>query len=257
MKTRTDPDAESIYLRSARDRLHDALGPGLVGVYAGGSWALGDYLPGRSDLDLAVVVDRPVSKARAAAVVSRLRHESLPCPARLLELVAYLDETARSGSATADFELNVNTGARVPLAVQSRDSPGEVAHHWFPIDRSVLSQAGVALLGPPAAEVFAPIPRAELLPVVADSVAWQRRHGGSGDAVLNACRALRYANEGRWASKPAAGRWAAERALAPTGLVTQALQARTEGTALDLVGAASFLRSVEAHLRASVDLRGL
>jgi len=247
LQTSSHRDAESRYLANAGERLREILGPGTVGVYAGGSWALGDYLPGRSDLDVAVVVREPLSREVADAVVAQLRHESLPCPARRLELVVYRLDTARSGSAGADFELNLNTGATTPLAVQSEGGPGDVGAHWFPIDRSILSQAGIALWGPPVDEVFAPIPPAALAPVVAESVRWHRDHPvDPGDAVLNACRALRYAEEGHWSSKPAAGRWAVDRGLAPAGLVSRV---GPGGGALDSHEVAAFLDAVESRLR--------
>jgi hypothetical protein len=250
MQTGFDCDAESSYLGSACERLRGVLGSNLVGVYAGGSWALGDYIPGRSDLDLAVVVRRSLAADVQGELTARLRHESLPCPARLLELVVYLEATARSRSADANFELNLNTGAATPLAVQVRGSAGNVARHWFPIDRSMLSQAGIALWGPPAEEVFAPIPPAELLPVVADSMRWHRDHVDEpGDAVLNACRGLRYADDGRWCSKPAAGRWAIRHGLSPDDLVAHAIRARTQGAALDPPQVAAFLAAVESRLR--------
>jgi hypothetical protein len=242
--------AESIYLVRVHNRLREVLGESLIGLYAGGSWALGDYLPGRSDLDLAAVVHEPLPLELEARVVARLHHESLPCPGRLLELVVYEEGTARSGSATAEFELNLNTGATTPLAVDTELAPDGIAPHWFVIDRSVLSQGGIAMSGPPAEDVFAAIPAAELMPVVADSVRWHREHPVEpGDAVLNGCRALRYADEGRWSSKPAAGQWAAQQGLACAELVTLALQARTENTALDRAEVGSFLRAVEARLR--------
>lgn len=242
---------ESDYLASAAERLREVLGERLVGVYAGGSYALGDYLPGRSDLDVAAVVRSPLSLELEEAVVASLRHEALPCPARRLELVTYRIETARSGSAAPDFELNLNTGEGMPLSVQSKGDAGAAGSHWFAIDRSVLSQAGIALIGPPASEVFAPIPRAELAPTLLESVRWHLERGAdSSDAVLNACRSLRFAEEGVWSSKPAAGRWAVERKLAPGQLVTRALTARTEGGALDPVQVDDFLRDVESRLSA-------
>lgn len=249
--------AESIYLVHARNRLRDVLGECMIGVYAGGSWALGDYLPSRSDLDLAAVVRSPLSGEIEEAAVATLRHEALPCPARLLEFVVYRLDTASSGLAEPDFELNLNTGEGVPLSVQSRGETGDLGSHWYAIDRSVLSQAGVALVGPPAGEVFAPIPPRDLIPVLAESLRWHRDHdhaAGASDAVLNACRALRYAAEGRWSSKPAAGRWAIGLGLAPAELITRALQARTEGSGLDRTQVARFLTSVEGRLRASVHL---
>jgi len=199
------------------------------------------------------VVLKSLSPGLQAALVARLRHESLPCPARLLELVVYKEDTARSMSATADFELNLNTGASTPPAVQTRRARGGIARHWFPIDRSVLSQAGVAVSGPPAERVFASIPRVELLPVVADSVRWHRDHlAESGDTVLNGCRSLRYAVTGRWSSKPTAGRWAAEHGFASAELVTRALRVRAEENTLDPAEVRGFLGSVEARLRVIV-----
>lgn len=184
MQTPPELHAESGYLANACERLRTILGRSLIGVYAGGSWALGHYLPGSSDLDLAAVVGQPLSRGPGDAVVAGLRHESLPCPARHLELVVYRLDTARSGSARADFELNLNSGADTPLSVQSSGASGDVGAHWFAIDRSILSQAGIALWGPPAAEVFVPIPPAALAPVVAESVRWHRENavdpGGCG-----------------------------------------------------------------------------
>src|SRR5215216_4659617 len=104
------PSRESDYLDGLRDRLSEVLGERLAGVYAGGSYALGDYLPGRSDLDVAAVVRSPLSPEFADAIVSQLHHDALPCPARCLELVVYMEETARSGSPARDFALNLNTG---------------------------------------------------------------------------------------------------------------------------------------------------
>ncbi len=221
----------------------------MVGVYAGGSYALGDYLPGRSDLDVAAVVRSHLPAERAEAVVASLRHEALPSPAARLELVVYRAGTARSSTATRDFELNLNTGEGIPLLLQRGGASGEVGWHWFPIDRSVLAQAGVAIFGPPARELFAPISPAELAPVLCESVRWHREHPGPSDAVLNACRALRFAEESRWSSKPAAGRWAAQRGLAPGNLVAAALKARTEGGALDPAEVAAFLSGIEKSMR--------
>jgi Domain of unknown function (DUF4111)/Nucleotidyltransferase domain len=241
---------ESDYLAAVRERLRAALRERLVGVYAGGSYALGDYLPARSDLDVAAVVESPLSPETAEALVANLRHESLPCPACRLELVVYLEETARSGAAVADFELNLNSGAELPVSVQWRGAPGDVGDHWFAIDRSILAPAGVALFGPPAREVFAAIAPAELAPTLVESVRWhEEREADTSDAVLNACRSLRYATEGWWSSKPGAGRWAAETRQAPADLATQALDARATGSPLDVAEVERFLSEVEARLR--------
>src|SRR5205823_484801 len=145
------------YLSELVSRLHGALGDELLGVYAGGSLALGDYRPGRSDVDVAVVVRERATAARRAAVIDAVRHESLPCPAGVLELVVYRREVAGTPSPDPGFDLNLNTGDGIPLRVD--EDAGLVGAHWFAIDRDVLARHGRALYGPPPDEVFAPIPR--------------------------------------------------------------------------------------------------
>jgi hypothetical protein len=225
------------------------LGGDLVGVYAGGSYALGDYVPERSDLDVAAVIRAALAPPLEQRIVAELGEDAIHCPARKLELVVYRLQTVRSGDPIPDFELNLNTGAETPLIVEHDVS--QVAGHWFSIDRSVLAQAGIALRGPPAHEVFTPIPPRALAPVLVDSVRWHRRAGGEpGDAVLNACRALRFATEGRWTSKPEAGRWAVERGQAPPDLVASARVARTRPASLEPGEVARFLETVESRLGA-------
>jgi hypothetical protein len=242
----TQNDPEASYLSTLCLRLEGLLGRDLVGVYVGGSYALGDYRHESSDLDLAAVVSAPRPRELGQQVVERLRHESLPCPARALELVIYRWETARSSSVKADFELNVNTGSELPLQVDWRASAGE--GHWFPIDRSILAQAGMPLVGPPAGEVFSPIAFQALVPVLVDSIRWHRaRPEHPSDSVLNACRSLRFATEGRWSSKPAAGRWAVDRGLAPSELVRRACAGEL-GPSPELVD--EFLAEVESRLSA-------
>ncbi|HEY3070815.1 MAG TPA: nucleotidyltransferase domain-containing protein [Gaiellaceae bacterium] len=199
---------ERAYLDELTRRLKALLGDELVGVYAGGSYALGGYEPGRSDLDVAAVVREGLPEGMAEQIIAAVRHEALPSPARKLELVIYDAEAARSASVEPGFELNLNTGAD-EFRADLEPRPGE--GHWFAIDRSVLAGHGVALAGPPANEVFASPPRDDLLPVLADVLRWYlREEPDSEDAMLNAGRSLRFAHEGVWAPKPALREWARE-----------------------------------------------
>jgi predicted nucleotidyltransferase len=199
-------DAERGYLDEVMRRLHDVLGENLIGVYAGGSYALGGYERGRSDLDVAAVVRHALAEGVVAQIVAAVRHEALPVPARKLELVAYRLADARATGVEPRFELNLNTGPE-EFRADPRPQPGE--GHWFAIDRSVLAQSGIALFGPPAAEVFASPSRTDLRPVLADVLRWYlAKEPESVAAALNAGRALRYAREGIWVGKPAVREWA-------------------------------------------------
>jgi hypothetical protein len=198
---------EDAYLGELARRLRTLLAGELVGVYVGGSYALGGYEPGRSDLDVAVVVRERLAPGFAERIVAAVGHESLPCPARKLELVVYGAEVARSTSVDASFDLNLNTGAHERLRVDLEPQPGE--EHWFAIDRSVLATHGLALSGPPAADVFTAPSREALLPVLTAVLRWYRRNEPESDAgVLNAGRSLHFAREGVWIPKPATRDWA-------------------------------------------------
>ncbi len=127
--------------------------------------------------------------------------------------------------------------------------PGDIDAFWFPIDRSILSRHGIAIAGPPAEEVFADMPRQALLPAILESLRWHAAAGGtSDDAVLNACRALRFALDGVWTSKAAAGAWAAARSPAP--LVERALRIRDGGGALDASDVRRFLEAIADQVEA-------
>jgi hypothetical protein len=183
------------YLAELTRRMREILGDELLAVCAGGSYALGAYEHGRSDVDVTAVVAHPLARATKDALVTALRHESLPCPARGLELVVYPLATVQAGTGAPGFELNLNTGAR--MAFRADHEPGEIEDFWFAIDRSILREHGKPLLGPPPQELFAPIPRATLAPLLDESMRAQR------DPV-NSVRSQHFLDTGHWISKPAA-----------------------------------------------------
>ena len=199
-------------------RLEAALGRALVGLYAAGSWALGDYVHGRSDLDRFAVVETPLDEGRKQAIVEAVRHESLPCPARGLELVVYARDAVAAASSDAAFDLNLNTGRGMPLHVAF--GPAGEPRHWFVIDRAIAREHARALLGPPARDVFAPVPRPVVVGALAESLRWHDANPAVAgeNAVLNACRAWRYAVEGTWSSKRDAAGWARSRLDDPTAV---------------------------------------
>lgn len=155
--------------------------------------ALGGYVHGRSDVDVAVVVRRPLPRETKEALVAALRHEAFPCPARGLELAAYA-----SGSAVP--ELNLNTGERMDHVTFG---PGEDSPHWFVLDRAILRARGLTLLGPPPDDVFIAPSEEEVLEALAVGLQWYRDRPEEprADAVLNAVRTRAYLETGRWTSK--------------------------------------------------------
>ena len=209
------------YLADLLERARGVLGDDLTSAYAAGSVALGGYQPGRSDVDVALLVAGPVPAAARRALVDRLRHEALPCPARGLELVVYRRDVAASGTPEPGFEVELNTGAAMAFRAtfDPADRPAADGRFWYALDRSILRQSGLALLGAPAADVFADPSPAALRTLLVDALRWWLARPtppgdgpatGAEDAVLGACRALvrhpRRGLAGQGRRRPAGGR---------------------------------------------------
>lgn len=234
------------YLQDLVARLRAILCDELVGAYAGGSYALGDLEEGRSDLDVAAVCSKAIARSRKTEIVAALRQESLHCPARGLEFVLYREAATRVPTIEPAFELNLNTGPRMAFRA---DLEPAAEQHWFAVDRAILRACGMALFGPPVEDVFAAIPREALLELLVESVHWHRANLPTGsDAVLNTCRALRFAADGAWSSKRQAGNWAIKHRHSPKVIVA-ALRARKSRKPLEGDAVQSFLQEAEVALR--------
>jgi hypothetical protein len=133
----------SQYLDRLVGELRLILGDRLSGVYALGSLALGDFRPGRSDIDVYAVVDRPLDEDVKLSVAAACRHRRLPCPARKLEMVLVCAAVAAAAGAAPDWELNLNTGEGLPDHVGL--DPAAEPRHWFVVDLAVAHQCGLTL----------------------------------------------------------------------------------------------------------------
>jgi hypothetical protein len=242
----------SAYLATVVTRAQELLGDRLVGVYPSGSVAFDAYRPGRSDVDLIAVADRP-SPAEVATIAGALSHDALPCPATGLEFVLYDRTTLAALTTEAGFALNLNTGRELPPKAET--DPGDGLTFWYPIDRDIVCQQRRVLIGPPFTELSPRQPYDVLLPVVAESVAAQLdeiiAHGDN--AVLNGCRALRYHAERTWSAKPVAAAWALDHAPGFERVITAGLDShardRAAGGTVDVEPARTFLMFVLARCR--------
>ena len=196
------------YLEELTGRLSGALADSLLGVYVGGSLALGGYQQGTSDIDVAAVVRHAVPASSKARVIEGLRHRSLPCPARGVEFVLYWQPELRRRPEQPGFELELNDGAHMPFAAHTRSDQRSVdaGDFWYGLDIAILHQSGVAVHGPPASDVFPPVPRAEVLALLDRSLDWHLRQASTAgaNARANALRSLYFVRHGWWVSKQTA-----------------------------------------------------
>jgi streptomycin 3"-adenylyltransferase len=233
-------ELHAAYLRELDARLAQALGANLVGTYVIGSAALGDFVDGASDLDVAAVCSDAPSSAALDAVEARAGHPALACPARLLELVVYSRESlARS---PVEYELNLNSGEG--MATRASRRPADSAAFWFTIDLARSRERAVPLRGPDPSTVFPQFARADVLDALYVSLDWHAAHELPPRQVLAACGAWMYAESGRLGSKREAVEWAAARSSDPDA-VRAALAARDGGDEA-AVGAEAAARVVAA-----------
>jgi hypothetical protein len=244
----TPPHDVAAFGRAVAGVLGAELGDDLVGTWFVGSIALGGYVSGQSDLDIVAVCTPPLDDDTRAGLAERLLETTVDCPARGLELTLYRAEVASSPAQDADFEVNVNGGPRMDRDVHlsSRAAP----RFWYVLDRAVAHRHGVAISGPPAAEVFSDVPRQVLLEMMGESMRWHREHERATlYSVLNAARAWRFAVDDVLGSKLEGAAWARRRWSDPS-LIDAAVDLRHGRPGrLDEEQVDRFLAHVEGALR--------
>ena len=217
------------YLDAVTARVRSELGPSLTAVTLVGSAGAGWFEPGASDLDVAVVVRRPLDRERARSLAEGVSHSRLPCPARRLELVVYLRSVLANPGPTVPFELNLNTGPGMRDHVGL--APDAEAAHWFLLDLAIARERSMPLYGPPLRSLVGELPRPAVIEALRAALDWYASSEPDAAAVvLAACRTWHFAEEGEWASKRDSAEWAATR-LADPRPVHSAVTIRGGGTA--------------------------
>jgi streptomycin 3"-adenylyltransferase len=212
------------YVTALADALLAEPGIGLVGVYLHGSAALGGYTASGSDVDVLAVIAEPADVRVQGRMRDRLTGTARRWPAIRLEMSVITSATA-ANLRDCPYELHVAVDGDEVRAVlgAGRDGDPDLILH-----AEVCRRHGLAVYGPPAGQVFAPVPPARLIRAVRDEVRWGQEHGHLSYAVLNACRAVRFAADGVLCSKLDGGRWMlARRGGEP--VIHQALADQREG----------------------------
>ncbi len=117
----------------------------------------------------------------------------------------------------------------------------------------VTRSSGVTILGSSPQSAVGQVPRATALRYLCDELAWALDEADQRYAVLNACRAVAFCEDGDLLSKMAGGARALERASAPS-LVQQAMDAQTSGHDLgpSTPGARAFVKQSIARIEAEI-----
>src|SRR5687768_9301510 len=177
-----------------------------MSVLSIGSYALGAFDPKSSDLDVLVVVDRPLTVSDWDAVVDTCSHESLPVPARKLELVAYTRPQVAAPRRNQGWELNFHTG---PGVRHAGHDPMAESWHWFVLDLAQAREHGISLHGESAREVIGEVGEELVKDALAACLTWYELHEPGPQLMFAAARAWRWNVEGTFSGKREAWEWAA------------------------------------------------
>lgn len=202
------------------------LGDILDSVILHGSLALGDYEPGRSDIDVLAVVERPLTDGEievARAVVFRLASRA----PTVVDLRVVTRAAAAAPTRAPAMELYVRARGSGTTTVETRVA-GEPD---LVVELSIAREIGRTLLGCDPATVIGTVPDGWVVQYSDELLAqWEHLTDDPKHAelmVLTACRIWRFTTEGTYCSKSAAARWAVERDPSLTA-VAGALRRRNE-----------------------------
>jgi hypothetical protein len=206
----------------------DVLRSALAAAIVHGSLTQDDFWPGKSDLDLLLVVESALSPHQAEALIEVVESAALG-PAAGIDLLVVTRQTAAVASVEdpgRELWIGRWPGADEALEIEGRDE--HVPDNWPELSESRAN--GRSLLGPEPRKLIGEVP-AE--PVRANSRDHLRRWLGLTDdarnavfMVITACRMWSFELTGEHVSKTAAAQWALRRDPSLAG-VRSALVART------------------------------
>jgi hypothetical protein len=178
----------------------------VVAVIVHGSLTFGDFVADRSDIDLLMVVERPLTKAQRSSV-----QRTVTAWCRRYPIDLRIVTRAIAAHPTDKPELEFYVGChRDRIELASRCAEPDLL-----VEFSVVRAHGKSVIGPDAHTVVGIVPRAWLLDHSDRELArWQGLTGDQQNAdlmLLTACRAWRFAVEGVHCGKSEAGRWALAR----------------------------------------------
>jgi predicted nucleotidyltransferase len=162
----------------------DAVVP-VAGAYVLGSALLGGFDPATSDLDMVVVVERPLDADERERIWRAL--DELSPPVRKLELVVYA-----AGARPPAYDLNYPDGD---------GEPG----FWFVLDAAIAQERARPLRGRPWRELLEPVTEAETRRAAEEMVQWAEERDDEL-ARPHGIRARHYLEHGDWMTKQEARR---------------------------------------------------
>jgi Domain of unknown function (DUF4111)/Nucleotidyltransferase domain len=230
----------------------DIVGAAGRSVILHGSLAVGGFCPGRSDIDLLVVIDGGLTDAQATALEGVVREADVGTAAGI-DLHVVTVRAAGTPARAPALELYLGRHRRSPTALEVERRVAGSSD--LATELSMARSGGRSLTGPPPHEVLAPVP-AEW--IVERGRHWLKTWRSLTDdaehaafMVLTTCRIWRFALDEVYCSKPQAAAWALDRDPSLT-VVRQAIE-QYEHDPTTLVSEHGLADLLDTVLRETVD----
>jgi hypothetical protein len=199
----------------------------LKAVVIHGSIAFGDFVPGRSDLDMLVIADIP--ERAIGDVGEAVQSVSIPPSAPALEMsIVSPDDLVKKGR-LRPFQLHVNL---LPTALRVVPGFGHEGDEDLTLHYAVAREVGIAIRGPNPRSIIPPQATASVASALVAELHWAVNEAKAEYVVLNACRALEFATDGHMVSKLQGWLWARRNGY-PLALLDRAITAYLMGPTLD------------------------
>lgn len=192
------------FTKDVARRLGGTLGDELLGVYLHGSAAMEAFQYLRSDIDMLAISRRELTDAERRAVADVLMDPEMPCPGVGLEFHLVTDGSLDVASKSPAFEVHLTTHPEDRKFIDGRGHPGDpdlILHY------AMCRARGRAVVGPAPEEILPMVPRDWVLEAMLDELEWALEHAPPHYCILNACRAVQYADTGELVSKLEGGHW--------------------------------------------------
>ena len=198
----------NVFVEQSKEILQD----NLVGVYLHGSSVMGCFNPEKSDIDLIVVVERPLPDPVKKEYLDMVVRYNAMGPAKGIEMSIVLRKVCKPFVYPTPYELHFS----VAHLDSYRADPDGYIRRMKGVDRdlaahfTVISRRGKCLCGAPIEKVFAQVPGSDYL----DSILYDVKDAAEEIAespmylTLNLARVLAYKEEKLVLSKKEGGDWA-------------------------------------------------
>ena len=194
------------------ERSKEILRDNLVGVYLHGSLVMGCFNPQRSDIDLIIVVDEPLSDPVKRAYMDMAVGLNSCGPAKGIEMSIVLRKVCKPFVYPTPFELHFSSGHLEWYRAHPNDyiremngTDKDLAAHF-----TIIRNRGRCLYGLPIEKVFGILPKRDYFDSIWFDVEEAREDIKENPpyVILNLARVLAYCREEAVLSKKEGGEWA-------------------------------------------------